>query len=438
MRLAHFIQRYPPARGGSEGYFRRLSHYCASRGDAVTVWTTTAQDLTAFWSPAGRCLPAGNEDDGPVRVRRYPLWRMTGRRWLLKPLSMIPARAWQAMTLPCNPVSVKMWRDAGQPSEHFDAVHAAAFPYAWPLMCARRLAHKLDVPFLLSPFLHVGNADDARDPTRRQYSQPALRQLLRSADRILVQTEVERRAVRQLGVEPDRVVLQGLGVDPAECTGGDRQRARLAWGVGDDTAVVGHLANLSVEKGSMDLLAAAESMPRCQLVLAGPVMPNFHPRPPAIILGELSDGQKRDFFAGIDVFALPSRSDSFGLVLLEAWANQKPVVAYRAGGPGELVRHGDDGLLAPCDCVRSLATCLRALIDDRGLCQRLGRAGHKRLAGEFAWPDKLELVRQTAADAIEEMRNAPRTRQPSAEGQLQTLSPFDRSVDAISTAARPH
>ena len=41
-------------------------------------------------------------------------------------------------------------------------------------------------------------------------------------------------------------------------------------------------------------------------------------------LGVLSERQKRDFFAGIDVFALPSRSDSFGLVLLEAWANGVP------------------------------------------------------------------------------------------------------------------
>jgi glycosyltransferase involved in cell wall biosynthesis len=399
MRLAQFIQRYPPARGGSEAYVRRLSRHCADAGDAVTVWTTTALDLTAFWSPAGRCRPAGIEDDGPVRVRRYPLWRMRGRRWLLKPLSMIPAAAWQAMTLPCNPVSLPMWRDAGRPADRYDAVHAAAFPYAWPLMCARRLARKLDVPFLLTPFLHVGDANAPHDRTRRQYTQPALRQLLRSADRVFVQTEVERGAVLELGVGADRVILQGLGVDPKECTGGDRQPARQAWGVSNDTVVIGHLANLSVEKGSMDLLAAAESLPRCKVVLAGPAMPNFQPRGPAVILGELTDGQKRDFFAGIDVFALPSRSDSFGLVLLEAWANGVPVVAYRAGGPGELVRHGEDGLLARCGDVDGLAGCLIRLTARPQERQAMGAAGRARLASEFAWRDKLELVRRTADEA---------------------------------------
>src|SRR4051794_37371647 len=105
MRVAHFVQRYPPARGGSEAYFRRLSQFHAAQGDEVTVWTTNAKDLAAFWSPSADCFPAGVDLDGSVRVKRYPLWRIKGRRWLLKPLSMIPHRAWQAMTLPCNPIS---------------------------------------------------------------------------------------------------------------------------------------------------------------------------------------------------------------------------------------------------------------------------------------------------------------------------------------------
>ena len=71
-------------------------------------------------------------------------------------------------------------------------------------------------------------------------------------------------------------------------------------------------------------------------------------------LGVLDDQQKRDFFAGLDVFALPSRSDSFGLVLLEAWANGLPNVAYRAGGPADIIRHDIDGLLARCGDVDDL------------------------------------------------------------------------------------
>src|SRR5262249_46342964 len=49
MHVAHFIHRYPPAIGGAEAYFARLGEYLCVQGDTVTVWTTTAIELEAFW-----------------------------------------------------------------------------------------------------------------------------------------------------------------------------------------------------------------------------------------------------------------------------------------------------------------------------------------------------------------------------------------------------
>src|SRR3954468_152468 len=80
MRVAHFVQRYPPALGGSEAYFARLSRYLAAAGDTVAVFTTAALDLEAFWSPRGPCLPAGTQVEDGVEVRRYPLWHCPGQR----------------------------------------------------------------------------------------------------------------------------------------------------------------------------------------------------------------------------------------------------------------------------------------------------------------------------------------------------------------------
>ena len=76
MRVAHFVQRYPPALGGSEAYFARLSRYLAARGHEVTVFTTTAVDLEAFWATRGRCVRAGERAEDGVTVRRYGLCRL--------------------------------------------------------------------------------------------------------------------------------------------------------------------------------------------------------------------------------------------------------------------------------------------------------------------------------------------------------------------------
>ncbi len=411
MHIAQFIQRYPPALGGSEAYFQRLARDAVAHGHRVTVWTTNALDLTAFWSPTGRCVTAGSTIEDGVTVRRYPLWRMKGRRWLLKPLSMLPLRAWQAMTLPCNPISWKMWRDAGNDEEQYDAVHATAFPYAWPIACAQRLARRQRIPFYLTPFLHLGDPSDPFDRTRHQYTQPALRRLLRAADGVFVQTELEHDAVIELGVPPERVILQGLGVDANECNGGNRARARTEWRVSADDVVIGHLANLSAEKGTIDLVRAANAISsnqRIVLLLAGPAMPNFErfidefeSSVRIIRPGVLSEQEKRDFFAGIDVLALPSRSDSFGLVILEAWANVVPVVAARAGGPGEIVRHGIDGLLAKPGDIADLSQHLTQLADESAMRHHFGEAGRDRCELEFRWDSKLRIVRETIQDGCD-------------------------------------
>ncbi|MCE9564328.1 MAG: glycosyltransferase family 4 protein [Planctomycetes bacterium] len=405
MHIAQFVHRYPPALGGAEAYTARLCEHLAGHGDSVTVWTTTAVELNELWgvchlrrsSESASATPQAAKNP---TVNRYPPLHFPGRRYILKALSLLPIRPWQCLTTPCNPVCPQMWRDAGNFNGPLDAVHATAFPYSFPIMCGLRLARRRRVPFFITPFLHIGDIDNPNDLTRRQYTKPHLRWLLQQADGVFVQTRAESDIALSLGVREDRVHLQGLGVDPAECTGGIRAAS--------DEVIVGHLANNSEEKGTCDLLRAAESLwdagQRFRVVLAGPEMPNFRAfwegfarKQHVTRLGVLTDEQKRDFFAGIDAFALPSRTDSFGLVLLEAWANAKPNLVYRAGGPGELVRHERDGLHARCGDVAELSQQLARLVTDAELRHQLGDNGLSRLPSEFGWDRSLSLFRGVVA-----------------------------------------
>jgi glycosyltransferase involved in cell wall biosynthesis len=192
-------------------------------------------------------------------------------------------------------------------------------------------------------------------------------------------------------------------VDPAECIAGTRARARFNWGVAENEVIVGHLANLSAEKGTIDLLQAAAEIQdgslRFRVVLAGSAMPSFTKFRTTFgsaawvtELGPLSDSAKRDFFAGIDAFALPSRSDSFGLVFLEAWANHLPVIGYRAGGVVDVIRHKRDGLLVPPGDLAELKEALRLMVSDSDQRLTWGKAGAERLPSEFSWPDKLGIA----------------------------------------------
>jgi glycosyltransferase involved in cell wall biosynthesis len=176
----------------------------------------------------------------------------------------------------------------------------------------------------------------------------------------------------------------------------------------------------------VDLLKAVQLLwqrgRRCAVVLAGPEMPNFQrfwkaftPRGRVLRLGVLDAGQKRDFFAGIDLFALPSRSDSFGIVLLEAWANGTACVGYRAGGIAEVIRDGVDGLLARCGAIEELTSALEQLVLDMELRRSFGEAGRKRVELDFQWPDKLRRVEEVYAEVIAE-RKDPRAKARGSEG----------------------
>jgi glycosyltransferase involved in cell wall biosynthesis len=411
MHVAHFVQRYPPALGGSEAYFARLGRYLAGGGDNVTVFTSTAVDLEGLWHTRGHGVRPGVKREDGVVVRRYCPVRCAGLPRLLRLLRLFPHRGWQCLSMSCNPLMPRMWLDAGRAAPAFDLVHATAFPYGWLLACGLRLARRQGLPFVVTPFLHLGDPTDPHDRTRRAYLHPALLWLLHAADRIFVQTGVERDALLQRGFAQEKVVLQGLGVNPVECAGGNRDTVRSHWGSGADEVLIGHLANNSREKGTVDLLRAAERAwrrnARFRLVLAGPEMPNFKSfwggyrcADRVLRLGRLDDVQKRDFFAGIDVFALPSRSDSFGLVLLEAWANGVPNVAYRGGGIADVVRHEQDGLLVECGDLGGLAAALTRLAAEGELRRRIGATGRERLAREFRWEDKLALVRRVYEDLL--------------------------------------
>lgn len=414
MHVAQFVHRYPPALGGAEAWTERLSRHLANSGHQVTVWTTTALELSSFSKRGQQELPAGTSKEDGVEVRRFtPSLRFPGRRYLLKAASLFPNRSWQSLALHWAPIPLGMWRNAGTDASRPDVVHALAFPYGPIIRCALRLLRRSKARFVVTPFLHLGDLDDPKDAIRKAYTAPYLRWLLRQADRVLVQTPTEERAVRDIGIPAERIVLQGLGVDEAECTGGSREAVRKSWGLQPHEFAVGHLAPLSMEKGAIDLVCAEAELREAnepfRAILAGPETPSFTQywkwaipymwvTEGITFLGSLTDSQRRDFYAGIDLFVLPSRSDSFGLVFLEAWANAVPVIGYRAGGVSDVIRDGVDGLLVKCRDLTALAAAIRRLMGNRELREQMGRAGRERLARDFSWEDKLDTARKALTE----------------------------------------
>ncbi len=89
------------------------------------------------------------------------------------------------------------------------------------------------------------------------------------------------------------------------------------------------------------------------------------------------------FFAIIDIFVLTTIKESFGLVLLEAMAMSKPVIASNRGGPPEIIDHGVNGLLFDPDNKEELVTQLARLISDEELRISMGEKSVEIVKNKF-------------------------------------------------------
>jgi len=95
--------------------------------------------------------------------------------------------------------------------------------------------------------------------------------------------------------------------------------------------------------------------------------------------------QLRDINVSSDIFVLPTLSDAFPNVVLEAMGAALPVIASRVGGIPEAVVDGETGILVKAGDRAQLANAISVLVDDRALREAYGLAGQQRAREMFTW-----------------------------------------------------
>lgn len=112
-------------------------------------------------------------------------------------------------------------------------------------------------------------------------------------------------------------------------------------------------------------------------------------------------------YSAADLFILPSRRESFGLVLAEAMAAGLPVVATQVGAIPELVQHGETGMLIPPEDPAALAAAVNYLLRHPREMKQMGIEGRKRTREHFTWAKVAErvLASYTGSVNAEEVNN---------------------------------
>jgi glycosyltransferase involved in cell wall biosynthesis len=108
-----------------------------------------------------------------------------------------------------------------------------------------------------------------------------------------------------------------------------------------------------------------------------------------VFTGRLSHDEAMRRMSNADIFSMPSRSESFGMVYLEAMAYGKPAIGCSGTGAEDIIVQGKTGLLVPKENIEGLAEALENLMSNRTWAKQLGEAGRKR-AALFSWQSTAE------------------------------------------------
>ena len=235
------------------------------------------------------------------------------------------------------------------------------------------------------------------------------------SQRVIFESESSRRiAADWIGTEKSLAIPNSVRLrPPAEP---DVAAARRRLGLPEGATVFTFLGRFSERKNPLLLAEALARLPGDRGALGlfvgeGPLAGELAARLTALNLDERTRVLPFQFdvsevLTASDVVVLPSNEESFGLVLVEAAAFAKPVVATRTEGPAEIVVAGVTGLLVAPRDTEGLTQALSRLLDDSALRERMGRAAAQRAAELFSAEGNTRRIEQALCDVLGARRTA--------------------------------
>lgn len=290
-----------------------------------------------------------------------------------------------------------------------DAVHAN---YWLSGVAGHTIKHTLDLP-LVSTFHTLGAVKASYGDDEPAHRIAAERQIIGCSDAVLANASAEAdELVDHYGAPAERIEIVPPGVDHAFFSPGDRAGARFALGLGDHPVIlfVGRIQPLKGLDVAVQALAQLERTDAVLVAVGGTSGPGGEAH-----LAEVTEMARElgvldrirlvpaqphhllsTFYRAADVVYVPSRSESFGLVALEAAACGTPVIASAVGGLQTLVHQGESGFLVPRQAHR-FAQHTDQILRDADLAASLA-AGGVRVARDFTWSTTAARLRRVYAD----------------------------------------
>jgi len=341
MKIIHVSPMYFPTLGGAELHLKELSESLAARGHEVTVLTANVRNPWELWHGTFGELPEGEIINGVNVLRFHPSGKILGallRKWLqlrggYRSVRMLFGKDGFEMLLE-KPLTVQLVPFLAR----CQADIVMSMNWRWATSYHTHLAGKIRrFPLVGVPLFHT----EEKWSERHVYPK-----MLSACDAVVVNTTHEAEFARKRGA--GRVEIAGVGIRPELFANRNGRHMRERYKLGS-TPVVGFVGRQEANKGVSKLVEAMRTVwqwnPEVRLILAGHQSSKHKDHSIQTAINDLQDAERQriirmnDFaekdkaslYDSIDVLAVPSFAESFGIVYLEAWLCQKPVIGARIG-----------------------------------------------------------------------------------------------------------
>ncbi|MGR4871421.1 glycosyltransferase family 4 protein [Variovorax sp. LARHSF232] len=385
------VDHMPPARRSLRIALVTETYPPEVNGVALTL-QRVVEGLRALQHDIQLIRPRQTETDSAKRADRLDEVLMRG--------VPIPRYPEMKMGMPANKALGQLWS-----RQRPDLVYIATEgPLGWS---ALQIAHKLKLP-VCSDFRTNFHAYSKHYGIGWLY-RPIMGYLRKFHNRTaftMVPSESLRQQLRGAGFE--RLMLVTRGVDTEQFSPARRSEAlRAQWGATPDTPVALFVGRLAAEKNLGALanayLAMRQQRPDARLVVVGegPAAQQLAGSvPDAIFAGTRRGDELGMYYASSDLFVFPSMTETFGNVTLEAMASGLAVLAYDHASAGQMIRSGENGLIAPLGDEEEFVRLARHLVKAPEHARQMGQRA-RQSAGEAGWERIVAQVEEVLFATIE-------------------------------------
>lgn len=377
LKIAQLTPYYHPSIGGVEAVAKYVSEELALRGHKVHIFTTNRchGETHSGWPH--------HEDINGVSIHRYHSIFNIGH------MSICPQLL------------------AGLSQENFDLIHIHGYRHPHGEI-ARWVGSRQKAPTVLQghgPFFHRKHSSPIQRLLYALYDWQAKFQILKKIDCIFALTPFEKQQFVRLGADPGRILIVPNAADEMSFQRLDARPLIAKYRL-NRRKILLYVGNLNNVK-RLDLLLRALSQlvssdPRYFLLIIGPdegiysqlrqlgnqlnISNHFR------WLGPLYGEEKHRAFEAAEIFMLASDVESFSVVLLEAMAHGKPIVASNAVGPSVIVRDGYTGILFPKGDVSGIVKAVQKICADEVLAHKMGERARQIAQNRYSVPSVVNVM----------------------------------------------